>query len=258
MRLSTVFLLVLLVCSAWEPTQAEAQTPPDVVELVGGGMVRGTLVENVPGDHVTIQLVTGEVRTYRASEVVRVGSAATPPLMAPLPPPPVAMAAPGVRLRVIGDTDGLTLHELTGTANVTVWTGNGVGSARVDSFAPLCTAPCEHTLAPGTYTLGVSSGDGNAQRAGHSLWSFDHDTTLELEYESREGIRIGGWVIFGVGTAGFLGLTLLPLATNDYDNLLLYLSIGLGVYVVTLIPFFIMAFLNDHADIHELAEGIRF
>jgi hypothetical protein len=103
-------------------------------------------------------------------------------------------------------------------------------------------------------------GEGTARRAGHSLWSLDHDTSLAVEYESREGIRIGGWVIFGLGTAAFLIATLVPLFIDpgDTDGLLIGIAVGGGIYFATLIPFFIMAFMNDHADIHEVRDGIRF
>lgn len=243
---------------------AAAQTPPDVVELANGGSVRGTVVENIPGDHVTVQLVTGEMRTFAAAEVARVtmGSAAPvmTPVIVPVPTPPPLPT--GIELEVVGEGDEpITLHRLTGTATVSVWTGRGVGTASIDAFEPICVSPCTTRIdPPATYTLGLSMGGGTARRAGHAMWSLDHDMTLGVEYESREGIRIGGWVIFGLGTAAFLTASLVPLAIDpgDTEGLLVGLSVGLGIYVVTLIPFFIMAFMNDHADIYELRDGIRF
>ena len=249
---------ILVTLSLATATVAVAQTPPDVVETVDGGIVRGTIVENVPGDHVTIQLVTGEIRVLPAGSVLRVtmGAAAPPPaaIMAPLPPP----VDPGVTLHVTGTSPGLMLHRLTATATVTVWTGNGVGGALIDQFEPICAAPCDATVPPGTYTMGISSDGGTPRRAGHAAFNVDRDLSLQMEYESREGIRIGGWFIFGVGTAAFLGLTLAPLFTGGTDDLITFLGIGGAVYAVTLIPFFIMAFMNDHADVYEIGEGIRF
>lgn len=245
---------------------ASAQTPPDVVELRNGGMVRGTLVENIPGDHVTIQLATGEVRTFPASDVVRVGSSTPDPVMVPEPTyaqPAMGMAAqpPTVNLRVVGDSEGISLHRLTGTASVSVWTGRGVGTAAIDQFAIMCGAPCEQAIPAGSYTLGVSQGNGMARRADHSIWHIDHDMTLALEYESREGIRIAGWVIFGVASLGYaLGATL-PLIDGSAD-LLSILLVSTGVYLAVCIPVMIMVALNDHADIRELTadlqDGIRF
>ncbi len=245
---------------------ASAQTPPDVVELRNGGMVRGTLIENLPGDHVTIQLATGEVRTFPAAEVLRVGPGASsaPVIIEPgypgqmVPPPPEPM----VNVRVVGTSEELSLHRLTGTASVSVWTGRGMSAAAIDQFAILCGAPCEQSIPRGTYTLGISQGNGMARRADHSIFHLENDTTLELEYESREGIRIAGWVIFGVASVGYaLGATL-PLLTGGTSDFIEILLISTGIYVALCIPVIIMVALNDHADIRELtadlADGIRF
>ncbi|MBN8617201.1 MAG: hypothetical protein J0L92_41865 [Deltaproteobacteria bacterium] len=250
--------------------RAAAQAPPDVVELRNGGMVRGTLVENIPGDHVTIQIATGELRTFPSSEVLRVGPAPVAPVMTPVvvePGYPSGMAvpqppAPMVNLRIVGTDEELSLHRLTGTASVSVWTGRGVGTAAIDQFAIVCGAPCEQQLPAGTYTLGVSQGNGMARRADHSIFHLDHDATLELEYESREGVRIGGWVIFGVATLGYaLGATL-PLLTSGTDQFLEILLISTGIYLALCIPVIVMVALNDHADVREITEtltdGVRF
>lgn len=261
---ATLWMTVMLV------GPVAAQAPPDVVELRNGGMVRGTLIENIPGDHVTIQIATGEVRTFSAAEVLRVGAAPVAPVMTPVvvepgypsgmtvPQPPMPM----VRVRVEGTSEELSLHRLTGTASVSVWTGRGVGTAAIDQFAIVCGAPCEQQLPAGTYTLGVSQGNGMARRADHSIFHLDHDATLELEYESREGIRIGGWVLFGVATLGYaLGATL-PLLTSGTDQFLEILLISTGIYLALCIPVIVMVALNDHADIREitdsLTQGVRF
>lgn len=249
---------------------AGAQAPPDVVELRNGGMVRGTLVENIPGDHVTIQIATGELRTFPSSDVLRVGPAPAAPVITPVivePGYPSGMAVPQpplpmVNLRIVGTDEELSLHRLTGTASVSVWTGRGVGTAAIDQFAIVCGAPCEQQLPAGTYTLGVSQGNGMARRADHSIFHLDHDATLELEYESREGVRIGGWVIFGVATLGYaLGATL-PLLTSSTDQFLEILLISTGIYLALCIPVIVMVALNDHADVREITEtltdGVRF
>jgi hypothetical protein len=247
---ATLWMTVMLV------GPVAAQAPPDVVELRNGGMVRGTLIENIPGDHVTIQIATGEVRTFSAAEVLRVGAAPVAPVMTPvvvepgypsgtsIPQPPTPM----VRVRVEGTSEELSLHRLTGTASVSVWTGRGVGTAAIDQFAIVCGAPCEQQLPAG--------------RADHSIFHLDHDATLELEYESREGIRIGGWVLFGVASLGYaLGATL-PLLTSSTDQFLEILLISTGIYLALCIPVIVMVALNDHADVREitdiLTQGVRF
>ena len=61
---------------------APASPPKDIVHLRSGGIVRGTIVESLPGDAVKIQLVTGEIRTIPYSETTYVGPD-TPPAPAP-------------------------------------------------------------------------------------------------------------------------------------------------------------------------------
>jgi len=50
----------------------------DTVELRSGGVVRGTIVELLPGDHVTIQLPSG-MRTFQWGEISRVERAGSQP-----------------------------------------------------------------------------------------------------------------------------------------------------------------------------------
>lgn len=243
---------------------AGAQAPPDVVELRNGGMVRGTLVENLPGDHVTIQLATGEVRTFPAAEVLRVGPAPAPPSGPILAEPgylsptvvPSPVVSPMVNVRVVGTVEDLSLHRLTGTASVSVWTGPGIGTAAIDQFALVCGAPCEQQVPAGSYTLGVSQGNGMARRADHSIFHIERDTTLQLDYESREGIRIAGWVLFGVASVGYALGALLPLSMGNTDAWLDILLISTGAYLAVCIPVIVMVALNDHADIQEIAEGM--
>jgi len=65
-----------------EVTSPPASPPKDIVRLRSGGIVRGTIVESVPGDAVKIQLVTGEVRMIPYGETTYAGP--------DVPPVPVA------------------------------------------------------------------------------------------------------------------------------------------------------------------------
>lgn len=260
-------LLTVLVVS-FAPVAAAQSVPPDVVELAGGGMMRGTIVESIPGDHVTIQLVTGEVRTIPAAEITYAGPTARAPDAAPAPPvvpePPMLSVLPepprprGVHLHVVADEGAgtLTLQEVVGTATAVVSTGRGFATLALDQFSPMCSAPCDLEVAPRAYRLGISQGEGNAQRADHNLFVLDHDTTLHLEYESREGARIAGWIVFIGGLLVSGGVMLGSLA--DDRNLLAYLIAGSVILGLSEIVGLALAFLNDHADIEELTDGVRF
>src|SRR5688572_540615 len=73
-------------------------TPPDIVRLRNGGMLRGTIVELKPGETVEILLLNGETRKIPMADVEYAGPAETPP-EEPMPAPeplgtvPVATAA---------------------------------------------------------------------------------------------------------------------------------------------------------------------
>lgn len=246
---------------------ASAQMPPDVVQLTNGGMVRGTIVENLPGDHVTIQLATGELRTFASAEVASAGPAAQdviPPapgtaLVAQPRTAPYAPPSPTVRVHVEATSPDLTLQEVIGTSTGVVSTGRGFSTIMIDNFAPLCTAPCDVDLPARTYILGVSQGQGSARRADHNLFTIDGDMQLELEYESREAARIVGWIVFiggalvgaGVMLGGILGET-------SGDGWIDYLIAGAVVLGVSEIVGLALAFLNDHADIHRIDGTVRF
>lgn len=72
LRMLLVTLAVLLCAGA-----AAAETPPDVVHMKNGGMLRGTISEKIPGERVVITLPNGEERTVPMKDVkcARYGSA---------------------------------------------------------------------------------------------------------------------------------------------------------------------------------------
>src|ERR1700691_3404966 len=70
------FCIGILVSSA----NAKAQTAPYFVVTNDGSSYQGDLVENVVGQHVTIRLASGELRTFQAADIKaqgNVGSSAT-------------------------------------------------------------------------------------------------------------------------------------------------------------------------------------
>ena len=253
MRGLVVVAIVAAACVLAPRALAQA-TPPDVVQLANGGMVRGTLVENLPGDHVTIQLATGETRVFPSAEVTYAGAAALTAAVVPPPPPP---APRGVRVHVVGTTEALTLQQVTGSATALGGTGRGFATVQVDQFGPLCTAPCDVELAPGTYALGVSLGQGPARRGDHNLFTLESDTTLSIEYESREGLRIAGWLTFLIGALGGAAIMVGPILAGERDIVPPLVAGGAVVFVSEIVGL-ALAFLDDHADITELADGVRY
>lgn len=283
-RLHQLAPALVLLLAVLFPAQLHAQTvPPDLVQLANGGMVRGTIVENLPGDHVTIQLATGETRTFSSAEVQFAGPAASAPSSAaqelvppapgsglaaptprpitpgvgPLPAYGVVAMPPTVHVHVEASVPDLTLQQVTGTGTAVVSTGRSFATVMVDNFAPLCTAPCDVDLPAHAYVLGISQGQGAARRADHNLFTIDHDLSLELEYESREGARIAGWITFIGGALAGAGVLLGGIAAKS-DDFIDWIIAGSTVLVVSEIIGLALAFLNDHADIRVMDGTVRF
>ncbi len=198
--------------------RAHAQPlPPDVVELTNGGMLRGTIVENLPGDHVTIQLATGAIRTFPAAEVARVEAATqpTPAPQAPEDPPPTAspiqQQPSTVRLAVESNSEDFMLHRVTRTT--------AMGE---DAFELLCTIPCTVDIETGTYFFGLSRSQ-DPPRRWPTPFSIDEDTTLALDTANRGDERLVGWLMIAGGVV---------VGGSIFVGSLAYYSIGRGSWEI--------------------------
>jgi hypothetical protein len=206
--LSVVFALAL----AGAPRIASAQQQqgaPDIVRLKGGAMYRGTIRELVPGQHVEILLVGGGTKRFEFAQVEYAG----PDQAASGGGAPATGA--GVSLAFRGDSD-LTLHEVTGSSYGVVSGYRMSAVSETHSFRTLCTAPCTVALAPGTYQLAVSEGDGKpiiANRAVLPAGTY----TARGDYTSRAGVRTAGYIVLVVGVVTGVGLMVYSLATPEKD-----------------------------------------
>lgn len=227
--------LVLSTTLLFERPVAAQPAMPDLVRLRDGGMVRGTIAELVPGDHVVIVLPTGETRRFEASLVEYAGAAsAAPAQVAPagaVPPPIVepgrtAPAPTGftevsrghARLRLVSDTSGITFHRVTGSATATAWGPGGAAVASARSFDRLCAAPCEVDGSVGIQELALSIGTDDPIPVRDPV-SIGGDATLNGVYTSRSGLRAAGWVtlIGGMG-AGIVMMFAGLLPGLDVEN----------------------------------------
>jgi hypothetical protein len=173
---------------------------PDVVETIHGDFYRGTIVESVVGDHVTIILPSGASITVAWSELTRadrnVGQQSPAPTPVPTPPPAYVPAPPAVPSRPSGDREPaigpygqpvapgvrtvsvrvraanprqtlqlLVGHDSFSVPMVSTVRGQMVSNNLIVStpvFQPLCTGNCALELAVGlTYQLNVDPGDGS-------------------------------------------------------------------------------------------------
>jgi hypothetical protein len=146
----SAFLLVLAAASALaspalaqdaEPSPAAPDKPtappvvriapgyvPDSVYLKEGGLLRGAIVENLPHDHVTIALPTGEVRRVPWNVVERVETNGHGAQSAPAPAAP--KEGPLVKVHISGDDTVLLDRRPAGQ----------------EAWVPACSAPCDEDL----------------------------------------------------------------------------------------------------------------
>ena len=187
------------------PTLAPVRAP-DVVKLVNGGLVRGTISELMPGQYVVIMNLSGEPKRFAAREFSYAGpeqpasAAAAPagPADADAPSPGALTYAPKARGRARGlqfqqadpnTAEPLTLYvrDFPGAAPPGSWVPS-------DGYRSLCTAPCVPALKPGDYQLGIGMGTGRP-RAVREVVNISGDERLVGNYRSRIGVRTAGWLI---------------------------------------------------------------
>lgn len=153
--------IVLALSLALAPTPALAAKDDGGVTIVlkSGAKYRGTLVEEVPGDHVTIQLATGEVKRFEWADVVHkapkpsAGTADEEPEDDDTPEPPKSKPktspAPepdepgGPYVHITTKTEGVVLERLTGQSDVD---GGGLS---VSHWRIACRAPCDTEVRAG-------------------------------------------------------------------------------------------------------------
>ncbi|CAN5248381.1 hypothetical protein BH09MYX1_BH09MYX1_12560 [soil metagenome] len=128
-----------------------------IVKLKNGDMARGVLVELTRDDHVTIQLPSGESRTYPWSEVDTVSPVAPPPPPALPPPAPVQAVQPpppqGAVVHMIANDEDARLSKLAGTGESSAQYGVSTINVTVDIYDALCRAPCDKVIRPGLYRI---------------------------------------------------------------------------------------------------------
>lgn len=116
---------------------------PDTVFLTSGGLVRGSVVESAPGDHVTLAMPTGEIRRipWAAVDHLEIGAQRTTDpaaVPAPQPLPDTPKRGPLVRVHITSEQTILLDRRPQGA----------------ETWVPACTSPCDEELPLGdTYRL---------------------------------------------------------------------------------------------------------
>ncbi len=240
-------------------TRVTVMTPAATATIDGDDIALDTTLVLDPGAHELVVRAAGHIEqrrsfTTRAGEdhpfeitldpIASAGASLVDPADAVGASISTSAPARTVRVHVEGTSDDLTLQRVTGSAGPVV------------VFSPLCAAPCDVEIEPGTHSFGVSHGQGGAQLADHNMFTLDGDTSLELEYGSSDGLHIAGWVGGGIGLVGGLMLMFLPAAINggplsERENFNTFVT-GVVIAAVAYIVGAALVFQNDHADIREV------
>jgi hypothetical protein len=118
---------------------AEPSVPDTVVTTRGGAVYQGVLVENVPGDHVTIQSADGKIHSFPSAGVaaIRGVGAGRPPV-----PAPADARSPNVLVDLSSADPGARLVQMSVS-------GGGVAAPNPE----ICGPPCGVRVAPGNYVV---------------------------------------------------------------------------------------------------------
>jgi hypothetical protein len=205
--------LVLITQTAVRPARAQsapqeaAPVGTDVVKLLDGSVYRGTIVEFVPRDHVTLRIATGEVRRFRMADVYYQGDEATQPGRTPNAPQRQTRA-PAARERAESE-DGVPVHVVSNDPDLALLVESSQATAgylTAKGYRDVCIAPCGAVLPAGTYHMALSSHGGRPVAVSEPV-QIEGPSTLQTSYESRAGTRAAGIVITALG--GATGLVLI-------------------------------------------------
>jgi hypothetical protein len=175
------------------------------VTLADGTVMQGELVEKVPGNHITLKLATGEVRTIQWSALA--------PQVAPPTPLVPQVSQPMVHVVVEGDRPGVAFIRILGYGMVEAYTGYGTAIGAFEQSRPVCIAPCQADVeAGGMYRIG---GDGVTPTGTFGLPMQQGALHLRVHAGSL-GARVGGvWLLIGGISIGVAGGTFAAIAAAD-------------------------------------------
>lgn len=184
---------------------AAAASGDDTVYLRDGGMIRGTIMEVIPGNHVSVQLANGQVATIRWDVIDRIDRHSQPG-QTTVAPPPTTTAPP--------QPTGSVLVHMEGSDDVVLEQLSSSGAWR-----EVCAAPCDKPLALGMeYRIG-----GSGTRASKPFdLEAENGQRLVLDVSrASSGAYAGGIVLISLGSvATFVGLIVLAVGglQNDISN----------------------------------------
>lgn len=196
---------------ALAPRAAVAEAGEITVHLKNGTVVRGVVVEKIPGESITLRLATGEIRKIRWSDIASdsldkpeptgtttatattTATTATPTTTTITPPTASPTAAPTAP----APGEGAVVHV---EAKAGAFLQRFVVYGTYTRWEPVCAAPCDRWLPAGTYRV-----DGKGMRASPEF--AVSPSTQPVVVRAKLG-SLGG-LVTGISLTSFGGLCLL-------------------------------------------------
>jgi hypothetical protein len=140
-RAGLVAVAIAVAAATLGASPARAATTPDTaVTTRDGAAYQGVLVEQIPGDHVTIETADGKIHTFAQSQVASVR---------PLGPRHVVEP-----LERRGDSEGVLVDLTAGDPNARLVQLSVSGRGAPAPNPEICGPPCGVRVSPGTYVIG--------------------------------------------------------------------------------------------------------
>lgn len=132
-----------------------------------------------------------------------------------------------VHVAVQADDENLTLHAIRSHQFAYGAVAGQAATAFTYEFQALCTAPCELDLEPQEYHFAVGQGV-NTPVPLDVRTRVEGPSRIAIDYRSRKGWRLAGFLLATVGSLGGLGLFVKGLADEDKSMAITGGAISLG------------------------------
>jgi hypothetical protein len=182
-----------------EPAAAPTASTADVVQLKNGGMVRGRILEVLPGDSVTVSTAaTGETRRFAWAELTSIEQGGTRTEVSVVSAHEAVHAKPGApRLHIeLTRPVDLKLFEVAGEVHSFI-----MGPFSADAIRPVCVAPCDLVVDGSRGQSFFFDGKRVTKSKEFSLSEHSGDVVARVR-PGRPGLLGGGIAVMSLGVAG--------------------------------------------------------
>jgi hypothetical protein len=192
---------------------AAVTASPDVIYLKGGGMLRGTLVDAIPGSRARIQLATGEIASVPWEQIDHIGQAPgqdQPPPPPRKPPTPRAPTQPAP-----------TPAAVQGSVKVHVEGAEGAqlqyGETGHDDWKSVCDLPCDASVPAGGHYRVVGDDIRPTPDFELKAGAGEHEN-IHVKAASKTWSTLGAIAAGGGGIAAYIGFVIGVTASSTPDT----------------------------------------